>query len=144
MKDKKAKSNGYTNGTTTLIAEGTEIVGEVRFHGNLEVEGQVSGNIVALDGDKSRVRILQSGKVRGEIDAPFVVVNGRVEGDLRVTQQLELATRAVVDGNVHYQLIEIEKGAQVNGNFIRDVAEKPQAMGAADADEDSARDAVEV
>ena len=90
------------------------------------------------------MRILQSGEVRGEIHAPSVVVNGLVEGDLRVTHQLELAARAVVDGNVHYSLIEIEKGAQVNGNFIRDAAERSAAGAKGNAKADSAPAAVEV
>ncbi|MGS2724809.1 bactofilin family protein [Porticoccus sp. GXU_MW_L64] len=119
MKNKKTGTAHFNNGATTLIAEGTEISGEVRFHGNLEIEGRVIGNIVALDDDKARVRVLQSGQVQGEIQAPSVVVNGLVEGDLKVSQQLELAARAMVEGNVHYRVIEVEKGAQVNGNFIR-------------------------
>ena len=144
MKNKKAGTNNFGNGTTTLIAEGTEISGEVRFHGNLEIEGTVIGNVVALDDDKARVRVLQSGRVQGEIQAPLVVVNGLVEGDLVVSQQLELAARAVVEGNVHYRLIEVEKGAQVNGNFIRLSEEKQPASEKRERHSDSASAAVEV
>ncbi|MDM3872596.1 polymer-forming cytoskeletal protein [Porticoccus sp. W117] len=144
MKNKKPGTNNYSNGATTLIAEGTEITGEIRFHGNLEVEGRVIGNIVALDDNKARVRVLQTGQVQGEVQAPSVVVNGLVEGDLKVSHQLELAARAVVDGNVHYRLIEVEKGAQVNGNFIRVSEEKESTSDKRERHSDSASAAVEV
>ncbi|MCV6605792.1 MAG: polymer-forming cytoskeletal protein [Porticoccaceae bacterium] len=144
MKNKKAVSSNYSNGATTLIAEGTEISGEIRFHGNLEIEGRVIGNIVAMDDDKARVRVLQSGQVQGEVQAPSVVVNGLVEGDLKVSHQLELAARAVVDGNVHYRLIEVEKGAQVNGNFIRISEEKDTVSDKDERHSDRASNAVEV
>lgn len=131
MKEKRAKSSNYSAGATTLIAPGTHFIGDLHFSGNLEVEGKVTGNIIAKEGEKSRVRILQSGSVEGQIRVPELVVNGHIEGDLYVTQQLELASKAVVQGNVHYELIEIEKGAQVNGSFIRDALQCSQTDDAA-------------
>ncbi|UTW44837.1 polymer-forming cytoskeletal protein [bacterium SCSIO 12696] len=144
VKNKKSAANNFNNGATTLIAEGTEISGEIRFYGNLEIEGKVIGNVIAMDADKSRVRVLQSGQVQGEIQAPAVVVNGLVEGDLQVTQYLELAARAVVDGNVHYRLIEVEKGAQVNGSFIRMAKEEQSSRDRDSEDADGASARVEV
>lgn len=126
MKDRRSKSNNYSAETTTLVAAGTHIKGEVRFHGNLEIEGKVTGNIIAEDADKARVRILPTGEVHGEVHAPVMVVNGLVVGDLFVSEQVELASKAVVEGNVHYQLIEVEMGARVNGSFIREVEKLPE------------------
>lgn len=121
MRDKR-KMAGIPSGATTLVAEGTQVLGEIRFHGNLEIEGVVTGNIIAEDPENARVRILQSGQVHGEVHAPEVVVNGLIEGDLFVSKHLELVSKAVVQGNVHYDSIEIEKGAQVNGSFVRNAA----------------------
>jgi hypothetical protein len=38
---------------------------------------------------------------------------------LYVLQQLELTSQAVVQDDVHYQLIQVDNGVQVNGQFIR-------------------------
>lgn len=105
--------------TTTLIARGAVVTGDFTFSGNLEIEGCIRGNIIATEGSDSRVRVLEAGLVEGNIDVPNVVVNGRVLGEINAPGQLQLAAAAVVDGNVHYQLLEIENGAQVNGGFVR-------------------------
>ena len=115
---KKTNSAHFAAGNTTLVATGTHITGDVHFVGNLEAEGQITGNIVADEGADARVRILPKGCVVGDIKVPIVVINGRIEGNIYSSHQVELAANAVVDGDLHYALIEIEKGAQVNGSFV--------------------------
>ncbi|TNF04833.1 MAG: polymer-forming cytoskeletal protein [Gammaproteobacteria bacterium] len=115
---KKNNPTNFAAGSTTLIASGTHVMGDVRFAGNLEVEGQITGNIMAEDGADARVRILPKGCVVGDVNVPVVVINGRIEGNIYSTHHVELAANAEVEGDLHYALIEIEKGAQVNGNFV--------------------------
>jgi cytoskeletal protein CcmA (bactofilin family) len=100
----------------TLISKGTRIVGDVHFNGELNVQGQVVGNIIA-DGN-AELEISQSGQIEGQIQAPKVVVRGLVQGDIRCTKHLELGATAVVNGNVFYTLIEMVKGSQVNGSLV--------------------------
>ena len=109
-------------GATTLIAEGTDLEGDLHFKGNLEVEGRIIGNILSED-ENARVRVLQGGSVEGEVWVAAVVVNGHVKGDIYASKQAKLASKAVVEGNIHYNLIEIEKGAEVVGSFVH---EQPQ------------------
>jgi cytoskeletal protein CcmA (bactofilin family) len=113
--DKASRSAG--NGTT-LLARSIEVTGDIRFEGHLEVEGRVVGDIYAREGSNARVRVLENGVVEGHIHAPNVVINGQVIGDVHATKHLELAAHAVVNGNVHYQVVEMVKGAQVNGNLM--------------------------
>ncbi len=115
---KKTNASHFAAGSTTLIASGTHVMGDIRFAGNLEVEGQITGNIIAEEGADSRVRILPKGCVVGDVNVPLVVINGRIEGNIYSGQQIELAANAVVIGDLYYVLIEIEKGAQVNGSFV--------------------------
>lgn len=117
--NKESKQKQRSGGHTTLIASGTEISGDIRFSGHLEIEGIVRGNISATnDEGDAFVRVLQSGRIEGEVRAPEVVINGRVNGDVYAAKHVELAEQAVVDGDVHYNLIEMIKGAQVNGNLV--------------------------
>jgi len=119
---KKTNAVSFSAGSTTLIAAGTHVVGDIHFSGNLEVEGQVTGNIVAEEDSSARVRILPEGRVVGDVRVPVVVINGHIEGNIYSSTQVELADKAVVEGNLHYLLIEIEKGAQMNGNFVHQKA----------------------
>lgn len=41
---------------------------------------------------------------------PSVLVGGRVIGDIYTDKLIELAAGAVVEGNVHYNILEVAKG----------------------------------
>lgn len=125
----KAFNGNGNESTTTLIAKGTEIVGDVKFKGNLEIEGKVCGSISAIAGGDAMVRILEHGEVEGDIEVPVVIINGRVHGDVHSGAHIELANKAKVDGNVHYNLIEMVKGAQINGSLLYSGTEKGKSAG---------------
>lgn len=112
----KGSSFGSSN-TTTLVSRDTEIVGDIKFSGNLDIEGVVRGNIEALSGKEAVVRIVDKGRVEGEIRAPSVIINGDIIGDVYSSKHLELAAKARVQGNVHYTLVEMAIGAEVNGSL---------------------------
>lgn len=112
---------------TTLIARGTEVSGEIRFAGCLEIEGVVRGNLVAIEGAESaQVRVQDSGAVHGDICAPIVVVNSKVEGNIYSSARVELAEKSEVNGDVHYQIVEMVKGAQINGSMLYSSSELPR------------------
>lgn len=104
--------------STTLISKDSEIVGDIKFSGDLEIQGVVRGNIVAKGDSGATVRVVEGGRVEGEIHAPKVIINGEINGDIHSGEHIELAAKAVVSGNVNYTLIEMVKGAQVNGSLI--------------------------
>ena len=102
----------------TLISRNTEIVGDIHFSGELIIEGRVKGNIYAEDDSAALIRVAENGAVEGEICVPSAVINGLIQGDLRSANHIELASKAVVVGNVYYNLIEMVMGSEVNGNLI--------------------------
>jgi cytoskeletal protein CcmA (bactofilin family) len=110
-----SSSFGSSSNTTTLISRDTEIVGDIKFVGNVDIEGIVRGNIIAQPGKEAVVRIVDKGRVEGEIRAPLVIINGEIMGDVYSSKHLELASKAKVTGNVHYTQVEMAIGAQVNG-----------------------------
>lgn len=118
MFGKKEKKTAFAAGGTTLISKNTEIVGDVHFSGTLMIEGCIKGNVYAVDNDNAQARVLESGKVEGDIRVPSLVINGTVTGDVYSSNHIELASKTVINGNVHYVLIEIVKGAQVNGSLV--------------------------
>lgn len=125
MFGKKDKKTAFAAGGTTLISKNTEIVGDLHFSGTLMIEGRVKGNIYAADTDNAQARVLESGKVEGEIRVPTLVINGSVTGNVYSSKHIELAAKTVINGNVHYSLIEIVKGAQVNGSLVYSTQPSP-------------------
>lgn len=102
----------------TLISRATKVIGDLHFTGELQLEGKVTGNIIAEDEKDAKVVIADTGVVEGEIRAPVVIVNGKVMGNIYSSKHLELAAKGNVTGTVHYHSIEMVKGAQVNGSMI--------------------------
>ena len=123
---KEKGSNFGISNTTTLISRDTEITGDIQFSGNLDIEGVVKGNIVANSGKDAVVRIVDKGRVEGEIRAPSVIINGEIVGDVHSSKHLELAAKARVQGNVHYTLVEMAIGAEVNGSLKHIAEAKPK------------------
>jgi cytoskeletal protein CcmA (bactofilin family) len=105
---------------TTLIANGTSIKGDLNFHGSLEIQGSIAGTITAED-ENAQVRVIQGGAVEGKIAVPTVIVNGHVKGDIFATKHALLASKAVVEGNIYYNTLEIERGAHVVGNLVHEI-----------------------
>lgn len=116
------KSTFGVSGSTTLISADTVVVGDLNFSGNLDIEGLVQGNIVALPGKDALVRVVGKGRVEGEIHAPSVIINGVVQGDVHSSKHLELASKGRVQGNVFYTLVEMAAGSEVNGGLTHIVA----------------------
>ena len=99
-----------------MISHGTEVHGDVHFHGSMHVEGRIIGDVVSDDGI---LRLAAASSVEGNIRAPNVVINGKVKGDVYSTERLELSAKAEVVGDIHYNLIEMVMGARIDGSLER-------------------------
>lgn len=115
----------------TLIGAHTEITGDVRFKGGLHVDGTIKGNVVADEGSSAVLTVSENGVIEGEVRVPFLVIDGSVSGDVHISERIELASKARVKGNVHYKLIQMAVGAQLNGKLVHKDARKkpPRAAG---------------
>lgn len=103
---------------TSLISRGVTIRGDVLFSGTLHLDGVVEGSVHADAGSDGVLTISETGRVIGRVEVPHAVINGGVTGDIDVSERLELAPLARIDGDVQYQVLEMAAGAQVNGKMI--------------------------
>ncbi len=113
------KMDKGANKGVTLIAAHTEVVGDIKFTDQLYISGKVNGNVLA-DNASATVVVSEEGCVSGEVRVPNVVINGLIEGNVFASNKVELAANAKVRGNLHYQLIEMQLGAMVDGQLVHD------------------------
>ena len=106
----------------TLIGQQTEVTGNVKFSGGLHVDGTIKGNVYADNDGRSMLSLSEQGTIEGEVNVPFVVINGVVIGDVHGNEHVELQSKARVAGNVYYNLIEMAIGAEVNGKLVHSPA----------------------
>jgi cytoskeletal protein CcmA (bactofilin family) len=112
----------------SLIAQGTEINGNISFSEGLRVDGKVKGNLVAAEGTRSILVISETAAIEGEIRADHVIINGRVIGPIQASELLELQPKAHIEGDVNYKALEMHQGATIAGQLrpmIISEGEKP-------------------
>ena len=112
----------------SLIAQGTEINGNISFSEGLRVDGKVKGNLVAAKGTRSILVISETAAIEGEIRADHVIINGRVIGPIQASELLELQPKAHIEGDVNYKALEMHQGATIAGQLrpmIISEGEKP-------------------
>lgn len=115
---KKQKPRRPAGHFDTLISSRTTVEGDVHFSGGLHVDGRIRGKVMADEGADAVLRVSEVGEVTGDINAPHVIINGTVHGDVYASAHLELAEKASINGSVYYNLIEMAMGASVNGNLV--------------------------
>ena len=101
----------------SLIADGSQICGNITFTDGLRIDGEVLGNVVAKDGVPSMLVISETAKVVGAVTADLIVVNGSVKGPVHARSALELQPKARIEGDVEYASLEMHKGALISGQL---------------------------
>ncbi|MGJ8623792.1 MAG: bactofilin family protein [Yoonia sp.] len=97
----------------STVASDLLITGNVKTTGDIQVEGQVEGDI--------RAHLLTVGEgatVKGEVVADDVVINGRIIGRVRGLK-VRLTSTARVEGDIIHKTIAIESGAHFEGSVQR-------------------------
>ena len=97
----------------SVLSSDLHIKGNIKTTGDLQIEGQVEGDI--------RAHLLTVGEgatVRGELVADDVVINGRIIGRVRGLK-VRLTATARVEGDIIHKTIAIESGAHFEGSVQR-------------------------
>ena len=117
---KKQQQEQFRARINTLIGEGTTVEGTVHFKGGLHVVGNINGGVRSDDEDSVLI-VSESALLTGDVKVSHLIVNGQIDGDVYVDGKVELFDQARINGDVHYQLLELPVGAVVNGNLICEV-----------------------
>ena len=97
----------------SILSSDLLITGNLKTSGDIQVEGQVEGDI--------RAHLLTVGEgatIKGEVVADDVVVNGRIVGRVRGLK-VRLTSTARVEGDIIHKTIAIESGAHFEGSVQR-------------------------
>lgn len=101
-----------TNGTgATLIAAGTTLTGDLKSGGDLRVDGTVIGNIYSA----AKIIIGNSGLVEGDLLCNQADITGKITGNVKAKELLQLRGDSIVKGNVYAGKLQVEPTATFNG-----------------------------
>jgi cytoskeletal protein CcmA (bactofilin family) len=127
----KRRDKGHAR-IDTLVGRDTSIHGDIEFRGGLHVDGRVAGSVRA--GSEGSLSVSDHGVIEGSVEAGHVVLNGCVNGDIFGSERVVLGSKARVQGNVHYGVIEMALGAEISGKLIPRCGLEPAAGAEPDAE----------
>ena len=109
----KSPGSSASKMVPSIIGEDLKITGNVTSRGEIQVDGEIEGDISCsslLVGDKS--------KVTGGVAAEDVVVRGHIVGSIRGLR-ITLQSQSHVEGDIFHQSLAIEQGAYFEGKSRR-------------------------
>ncbi len=95
----------------SIISEGFEFIGEIRSAGYLTIDGVVRGTLALHS-----IQIGTSGVLDGNVTCDTMNVKGNFSGKLDC-RDLTIGSRAVVEGDVSFKSITIQRGGVVKGDM---------------------------
>jgi len=104
--------------TFSVIGADVTIKGDVSASVDLHVDGTIEGDISCaslVQGEGSTIA--------GGVKAETARMSGKVIGSINV-RDLVILKSAEIEGDVHYDAVTIEQGAQVDGRFAPNAARK--------------------
>ena len=104
--EKPTSGNG-----TTLVGAGTTVKGDISSNSDLRIDGTVIGNIHCT----AKVVIGANGVVEGDISGNQADIIGKVTGNIKAKDLLQLRGDSTVTGNLYAEKLQVEPSATFNG-----------------------------
>ncbi|MFB2858319.1 polymer-forming cytoskeletal protein [Aeromonas hydrophila] len=111
--------------TTTVIAKGARFKGELQVEGNLDVYGQFVGTLLLNGGT---VRIMEGGRIEGDVSAAHVIINGTLDGTC-ASSEVEILESGKMKGLFKGGSLSIRKGGQFVGQSQSQEEQKGESKG---------------
>ncbi len=99
--------------------------GELSADEDLVIEGRIEGTIAH---HKKHLTVGKNGRVKADIHASSVIIEGQLDGDIHSEGIVSLASSAEVRGNIYCSRIVMEDGARFKGRI--DMGESPKVQAA--------------
>ena len=127
--DKITSTTVTDNKDSTVIGENCVIEGDVTFEKTIEVHGKIIGTLkIAENCTSASLVIKKTGIVEGDVYGSDVVIEGEVVGNVSGKKEIKIENSAFISGNVYYDILDVQGGATINGNLIRNKGKEPQKL----------------
>ena len=97
----------------SIIGEDLTIIGNVASKGEIQIDGEIQGDIRC-----SSLLLSDKAQLRGSVVAEDIVVRGHVVGSIRGLR-ITLQAQSHVEGDIFHQSLAIEQGAYFEGKSRR-------------------------
>ncbi len=123
MDKRREQEDKSSESGSTIIGSSISIKGEITGEGDLTVQGQVEGTI---DFRNNKVTIDSTGRIKADINARIITIEGEVEGNLLGEKKIVLQPSGRVLGDMKAPAINLEEGAKFKGNIAMEAWDEKQ------------------
>jgi len=104
--------NESTPRLSGFLDKDTEFVGDLKYKDNMRVDGIFKGKIVSGSG----LVIGETAEIEADIEVNRISINGRVKGNIKAKERVEIFSKGRVLGTIITPKIVIEEGAFFQGS----------------------------
>jgi cytoskeletal protein CcmA (bactofilin family) len=97
----------------SFLGVGVTMAGTVACDGDMIIAGSIRGESKV----RGAITLLEGSRWEGNIAAANAVIGGQVQGDVVITERLEIRKSARIHGSVHARIIAVAEGAVINGEI---------------------------
>ncbi len=98
----------------SFFGETMQLEGDLRSSGSVDVAGLINGNVFVSD-----MIVIETGSIRGTLEANTVEINGHVEGKISADTVI-VGGSAVIKGDIFFKkTLKTEEGADIDGYIKR-------------------------
>ena len=127
---KSSSPSTHSDSQDAIIGKNIKLTGSIDSPDRVILDGHVIGDVSCMV-----LEIGIDGRLEGNVKAETVIIDGRLTGDVEATR-LKLASSSYVNGEMRYQIIEVEEGAQLEGSFVQQKSARPAKTAAVEAEKD--------
>ena len=107
-----------TDKLESFLGMNSSFKGELNVRGTLRVDCTVEGQL-----DADNVILSESAEVKGEIKAKKIIIGGKVDGNVRAQELVEIKSKGRVFGDIFTPKLAIIEGGELNGKVEMKKAE---------------------
>ena len=96
----------------SFVGAQSEFRGELTVAGTLRMDGVVTGRVQA-----DEVILSEAATIKGDVLARKIIVGGKVEGNIRASELVEIGSKGKVRGDIFTNNLSVTEGAEFNGKI---------------------------
>ena len=96
-----------------VVGQGSVLLGTIECEQDFYVAGRFEGTIVTY----GVLHVYAEGVVKGKVKAKDMVVAGKIQGEIEVTNRLKVKNSASLEANINTRFLDWEEGAVLEGEI---------------------------
>jgi cytoskeletal protein CcmA (bactofilin family) len=113
-----------TDKLETFLGSNSSFNGELTVRGTLRIDGALEGQL-----DADCVILSETGEVKGEIKAKSILIGGKIDGNVRAQELVEIKSKGRVLGDIFTPKLAVIEGGEFNGKVEMKKAEMKKEEG---------------